>query len=268
MSTQGDSRTVSAPNEVSQGWAGAVLQYTGFAYNRRPDSRFGMLPGGAITFLTIAAYLFVIALVALLFDADFLEWARAGHTKNSNWFKATTDVGKSEWMLVLSGVGIILYSFMRTDNYQRKSRISWHNRFLYFYFFFSTIAFSGLIALGFKNLIGRTRPFYVEDGVLFHLVPFGDRYMNASMPSGHATTAGAACATLILLFPRAGWVLVPVWIWVAASRTMIGVHFPSDVLAGFLFGVLFALLNARIFARKRFLFKFSPNGWPRVAANF
>ena len=136
MITQGDSRTVSVPKEASQGWAAAVLKYTAFAYNRRPDSRFGVLPGGAITFLTIAAYLFVIALVALLFDADFLEWARAGHTKNSNWFKATTDVGKSEWMLVLSGVGIILYSFMRTDNYQRKSRISWHNRFLYFYFFF------------------------------------------------------------------------------------------------------------------------------------
>ncbi|MGI9400523.1 MAG: phosphatase PAP2 family protein, partial [Rhizobiaceae bacterium] len=90
--------------------------------------------------------------------------------------------------------------------------------------------------------------------------PFTRGYEFASFPSGHATTAGAAAIALALLFPRLRSLFVVAGIWVAISRPALGVHFPSDVLAGFCFGAAFTYCYARSFARKRLLFAFTKNG--------
>ncbi len=41
---------------------------------------------------------------------------------------------------------------------------------------------------------------------------------------------------LALLFPRLFWVFLCLGFWIAASRPFIGVHYPSDMLAGGLLG--------------------------------
>lgn len=60
-----------------------------------------------------------------------------------------------------------------------------------------------------------------------------DRY---SFPSGHTLHAvcftGIACAYQ----PLFAWVLVPFALLVALSRLVLGLHYPSDVLAGALIG--------------------------------
>ncbi|MEC9342964.1 MAG: phosphatase PAP2 family protein, partial [Pseudomonadota bacterium] len=53
-------------------------------------------------------------------------------------------------------------------------------------------------------------------------------------------------------------------VWIAVSRPVLGVHFPSDILAGFCLGGVFSWLYARAFARKRLLFGFNRDGGLRV----
>ena len=56
-----------------------------------------------------------------------------------------------------------------------------------------------------------------------------DRY---SFPSGH--TLHAVCFTwqAVAHFPALAWVLVPMAALIAASRVVLGLHYPSDVIAG------------------------------------
>lgn len=72
-----------------------------------------------------------------------------------------------------------------------------------------------------------------------------DRY---SFPSGH--TLQAVCLTTIALafFPVLAWVLVPFTVLVAASRVVLGLHYPSDVVAGALIGYVLAEATLLAFA--------------------
>jgi len=87
-----------------------------------------------------------------------------------------------------------------------------------------------------KRTLRRPRPFERVAGVRAHVRP-PDRF---SFPSGHTSAATLACVLLGSLHPA---LLVPLGLWAAAvgaSRVCLGVHYPSDVLAGALLGTLAA----------------------------
>jgi len=74
-----------------------------------------------------------------------------------------------------------------------------------------------------------------------------------SFPSGHATNAtviGLALALLLVRDPRrrraALCAAALLAFLVGLSRVMLGVHWPSDVVAGWAFGLLFVLLLVRL----------------------
>ena len=75
-----------------------------------------------------------------------------------------------------------------------------------------------------------------------------------SFPSGHAQTAFAAAVYLSLLFPRGAVLFLALAALVGLSRVALGVHYPSDVLAGALIGSalsIAAFLIARRIERRR-----------------
>lgn len=93
-----------------------------------------------------------------------------------------------------------------------------------------------LIAGSMKYAIDRPRPFDIIQAVDPVYRP-----SDASFPSGHAMTIFAAAVTIGKKWRKA---LIPLLVLAAAvgySRVYIGVHFPYDVAAGALIGILIGL---------------------------
>jgi undecaprenyl-diphosphatase len=87
-----------------------------------------------------------------------------------------------------------------------------------------------------KHRLVRERPFISHSGISLGTAPL-DRY---SFPSGH--TLHAVSFTLIAAahVPELIPVLAPFALLVAASRVVLGLHYPTDVLAGAVLGTLLA----------------------------
>ncbi len=112
-----------------------------------------------------------------------------------------------------------------------------------------TLTASGLTAI-IKPLVGRTRPCDALGwcSALVIRSPGGQ-----SFPSGHAAGAFAFCTFLAARSPRLGAPTLLVAALIAWSRCVLGVHYPSDVIAGAALGAAvgaaFALSARRSSAR-------------------
>ena len=105
------------------------------------------------------------------------------------------------------------------------------------------MALTGLAGLVLYKLLKRTlvreRPFMTHANIDRAMAPL-DRY---SFPSGH--TLHAVCFTVqaVAHYPALGWVLIPLTLLIAGSRTVLGLHYPTDVLAGALIGLALGVLG-------------------------
>jgi len=91
-----------------------------------------------------------------------------------------------------------------------------------------------------KPAVGRARPH--QSGVVAARTVEAAPPSSYSFPSGHAATAVAGALAGARLVPAASPVLWGLATLIALSRIYVGVHYPSDVLAGALLGVLCAYL--------------------------
>ena len=111
----------------------------------------------------------------------------------------------------------------------------------------TTFVLAFILIKSLKYGIGRVRPFdsynYLEK-----LVDIS----TPSFPSGHTLESAAIATSIVLLF-RNKFLLAFAILWailVALSRMILGVHYPSDVIAGIMIGVLSACLCHWIFQKK------------------
>jgi len=86
-----------------------------------------------------------------------------------------------------------------------------------------------------KRWFGRPRPFVTHPETRT-LVGKG---LNASMPSGHAAIWAAAAVVAATYYRRSARVMLPLAAGVGISRMYVGVHYPSDVLAGWTWGAAY-----------------------------
>ncbi|WP_297234623.1 phosphatase PAP2 family protein [uncultured Flavonifractor sp.] len=98
-----------------------------------------------------------------------------------------------------------------------------------------------------KHLVGRERPWLL----LTELVPLVAEHDPNSFPSGHTCAAFAAASAWCRTLPRR-WMKVVAVVMAALmgfSRLYVGVHFPTDVVAGMAVGLLCGWLAWLIWKR-------------------
>lgn len=97
----------------------------------------------------------------------------------------------------------------------------------------SVFLVAGGITTVLKHSINRDRPFTTYPDIE-KLASGG----SPSFPSGHTSEAFATATSLSIAFPK-WYVIAPSFVWASAmgySRMHLGVHYPSDVLAGAIIG--------------------------------
>jgi membrane-associated phospholipid phosphatase len=107
----------------------------------------------------------------------------------------------------------------------------------------AALAVSGGITLILKYTINRERPY-----VTYPDITKKSDVVAPSFPSGHTSSAFATATSVSLAYPE-WYVIAPSFAWagtVGYSRMHLGVHYPSDVLAGALIGSGCAYLTFRI----------------------
>jgi len=94
-----------------------------------------------------------------------------------------------------------------------------------------------------KYTVNRTRPF-----IKYPYIEKEAAGGSPSFPSGHTSEAFALATSISLTYPK-WYVIAPSFIWAGAvgySRMDLGVHYPSDVLAGAVLGAGCAWLTNKV----------------------
>lgn len=103
----------------------------------------------------------------------------------------------------------------------------------------ATTALALVAGLVISHLVDRSRPF-VADPTGVHL--FAKHVADAGFPSDHATASFAIATAVFLRDRRLGSIVLVFAAVLAVGRVAMGVHYPSDVLAGAILGVTCGLL--------------------------
>lgn len=130
-------------------------------------------------------------------------------------------------------VAMATYNFIKKDSLHfRKSAV-----------ICASIVTSAAITYILKYAVDRERPF-----VRYPYLDQAISVSSASFPSGHTSNSFALATSLSLAYPK-WYVIVPSYLWassVAYSRLHLGVHYPSDVLAGAIVGAGSSYLSYKL----------------------
>ena len=98
-----------------------------------------------------------------------------------------------------------------------------------------------------KNIVARPRPFAEIEA----LIPMITKPKDFSFPSGHTTASFAVALVMLRMLPKKfGIPAVVLAALVAFSRLYLGVHYPTDVLTGFVIALVGSMLSVWIVRTK------------------
>lgn len=112
------------------------------------------------------------------------------------------------------------------------------------------VFFSGLLAwtVGYllKNIFLELRPFLALPNVIPLWVESGYAF-----PSGHSTAFMALGLSIFLIHKKVGYLFIFSALIIGITRIMAGVHYPIDILGGWVLGILIAYIVNRIFTKNK-----------------
>lgn len=139
-----------------------------------------------------------------------------------NFFAAISRLGNGVFWYVLMGLIPVLFGFEKIHVSMRMA----------------IIGIAGLIIYKLiKSVTERPRPYKVNSHITLGTMPL-DQY---SFPSGHTLHAVSFTLTSVYYIPELGWLLIPFAVLIALSRIILGLHYPTDVLAGGVVGTSLAI---------------------------
>lgn len=99
-----------------------------------------------------------------------------------------------------------------------------------------------------KNIFNRMRPFVVNEEFKEFILSLGMKLpMGSSFPSGHAFSSFCSATVIFIFFKKPGIIAYAIALLIALSRIYLCVHYPTDVIAGSILGVVFAIITYYIF---------------------
>lgn len=179
-----------------------------------------------------------------------------------------TDIGLGLWYILPAALVLLVCNLTDWSRHAGRRLLFLYNWTMFAAFVLVAVGGTSLLANIVDRLIGRARPSHFDEHGAHAFDAFTIDATWASFPSGHASVAGAVAGAVALLWPASRWLVLPAGMVVAATRVVTGSHYPSDVVAGFVFGFGLAVLVAVLFARLGYLFAASPHGWPRPRNSF
>lgn len=96
-----------------------------------------------------------------------------------------------------------------------------------------SLGISQIIVHSLKMIMSRERPY----NIIEQLNTFGIDLSDYSFPSGHTTASFSLATTLALNIPKLSIVVFLLAAIIAISRIYLGVHYPTDVVAGVILGI-------------------------------
>jgi undecaprenyl-diphosphatase len=191
------------------------------------------------------ALLFALALIIL----TGLVWTGNTETFDHSWHQTALDVDPPQLLGVWKGItflGSVLV--ITTLTITILLALALFQQWLGFRYIGLVMLIAVVIENGMKWIVHRARPNEVID----YAMP-----TSFSFPSGHAlfATAFYGSIAIILSAKLTSWARILAWVTLAtlvlaigASRVFLGVHYPSDVIAGFLAGA-FCISAAQLMKR-------------------
>ncbi len=156
----------------------------------------------------------------MAWELDFMRWA-------DGWWSSSFLDQILPWLTYLGSHFAVIFFVICSFVLTKERKILRHLIFVY--------AIQSAFVYGLKYLIQRPRPFlFLETALKISRGP--EIIFDPSFPSAHATFSFMMAALLSFWFPRCRIIFYVFAAFIGWTRIYLGVHYPTDVIAGALLG--------------------------------